>query len=244
MDKYEKAIDKAKEWLGKNPRDQDHDLAHHEAVWKNCQLILEHEEIELDKKLLKVACYWHDVMVGEEKSVSRSIVDETCEYLSNLLDELGYSEREISVVALTVRHHEFRDRPRTIEGLVLQDADKLDVLSPARWKRFLDAYNSGKITRDKFESYIRTFFEWVPILSATFHYGYSRARADRAIDEFRQDASWKEMIDELGMIDVYKDSDRQMGSVKTRVIRILIRSYNAGVKIMLVGRSSFYYWLK
>ena len=181
MDRYNVAILRAKKHLIKKSRDRSHNLEHHQDVWKTCKSIIQAEKLKTNEKLLKISAFWHDVVVGEKKWPSRLMVDETCVYLSKLLRELKFNDKERSNVVETIRHHEFRDTPSTLEGLILQDADKLDILSLDRWNRTLESYKRGVMKKETLSSYMRTFLKWSPILSATFHYKYSREIAQKSI---------------------------------------------------------------
>lgn len=109
--KYSQAISLAKTFLEKNKRDSLHDLKHIEVVWNNCQALIKAESLKVDEQLLKIATYWHDVVIDEVKWPSKLNVRETCEYLTHHLPPLGFNLFETNKIVEIVIHHEFKDTP-------------------------------------------------------------------------------------------------------------------------------------
>src|SRR5258708_2624918 len=173
MQNTELVIKEAKKFL-KKPRDVVHDLAHHEAVWKNCETIIREENLDVDIDLTKIAAFWHDVVLEKAANKSFDNVKETVEYLERLLQNLDFKPDEIKTVVDAVLHHEFGDIPTNTIGEILQDADKLEVLSPDRWKTAVDGYKNNEISKEKLISYVQTGLKWVPVLESTFHFETSR----------------------------------------------------------------------
>ncbi|KKU68438.1 MAG: hypothetical protein UX92_C0020G0006 [Candidatus Amesbacteria bacterium GW2011_GWA1_47_20] len=191
--------------------------------------------------LLKISTYWHDVVVGEQKWPSKIMVEDTCQLLARILPVHGFSENEIYIITETVRHHEFRDTPTTHEGLILQDADKLDTLSQKRWERTIQAFKKGEMKEETFLLYSRTFFKWVPILSATFHFRYSRQSADKSVQMFWGDKEYRELIESLGLITEYRKAKVDMNTGKTKITRIFIRLHSLWTKVRINTHQRFKY---
>lgn len=234
MDKYSRAIAEAEKYLRENQRDQAHDLQHHKDVWGNCQSILKSEKVKLHTDLLKVATFWHDVVVGEKKWPSHLMISDTCEYVKRILPDFGFSSDEINTIVHTILHHEFRDTPITVEGLVLQDADKLDAVSSGRWRRTIQDYRKGLVDKEMILSYSRTLLKWIPILSATFHFDVSRKIADKNIESMWSDNEWKKLVEEFELTQEYIAAKSAMTSLETKLKRMFIRCLNAVVKMKVL----------
>ena len=66
----ERLLAQAREELTTRPFDEAHGLSHHQAVWENCQLIIEAEHLRdgVDMDALEIAAMWHDVQRSEDQS--------------------------------------------------------------------------------------------------------------------------------------------------------------------------------
>lgn len=233
MSKSENLVQEAKKILKTATRDEAHNLRHHERVWANCKKIIQHQSLDVRQDLLEIAAFWHDVVVGEEKWPSILMVEETCDVLENSLLKFQFTKQEQQTILDAVRFHEFRSKPRSIEGLILQDADKLDVLSEERWQTTLTAFTTGKMSREKMTSYASTFLQWLPILSATFHFAYSKEVAKKLIAAFWSNTQWEEIIKDLGLVDQYQQSHVNMNSVKTKLFCLVLEVKNYSLKMKI-----------
>lgn len=233
MSDYKKLVAEAKRRLKNASRDVAHDLQHHERVWKVCQEIVKSENLSLNTSLLKISVYWHDVVVGEEKWPSILMVRETCDVLKKLMRENKFKPSESKIVIEAVLYHEFRNTPKSVEGLVLQDADKLEALSEERWSQTLQAYRNGAMTSERLASYATTFLKWIPIISATFHYSYSRKTANERIAAFWDDAQWQQVIDELGLENQYLNSKKSINSFRSQFFCYFLMTKNIVLKMKI-----------
>jgi hypothetical protein len=233
MERYDLAINEAKKILNRLNRDKAHDLFHHEAVWKNCLEIIHAENPRVDSNLLKVATFWHDVVLDEVKWPSRLNLEETCVYLDALLKKHDFTSTEVQTIIETVKHHEFRDTPTTIEGLVLQDADKLETVSIDRWNRTLEDFKNGNLAKETLVSYLKTFLKWSPILGATFHYNFSRERALREISPLWTDKKWEKVFADFNLENEYEAAKKAKDSLKVKLLRLLIRMKNVSIALTL-----------
>lgn len=236
--KIELAVSEARKYL-EHPRDATHDLNHHEAVWENCKSIVKNENLKVDLGLIKIAAFWHDVVLEKESETSSDNVVENVNYLEKFLPEIGFDVKEIKIILDAVLHHEFRDIPVNVEGMVLQDADKLDVLSKDRWGRTIESFENGKMSEEKYTSYLRTGLKWFNILESTFHYKYSKNIAKEFIDSVYNDAKLVEAINKVGMQKELDDSKRSMNSLRTRVLRIAINLTNFRTNLIVCFRKIF-----
>ena len=126
-----RSIEKLKTDVQKRMRKNDpaHDFEHIMRVYKNAQKLAKKEKANV--KLVLAAVLLHDI-VFFPKSDSRSKTSSTKSALEaeKILKKYDYSNDEIKIVSDAIRDHSFSKGmvPRTIEGKVLQDADRLDAL--------------------------------------------------------------------------------------------------------------------
>ena len=86
-----------------------------------------------NKKLIETACWWHDVgrlFSPIHEDLSGQIAR------ANLLG-LGFDSDKADMVYQAIRFHKWKMIPKTLEGHILRDADKLDFISIKRWKKCL-----------------------------------------------------------------------------------------------------------
>lgn len=125
-----KQIKKLKDQVQKRLRnDPAHDFEHIMRVYKNAQKIGKKENANMT--LVLAAVLLHDI-ASYPKSHKRSKMSSTKSALEaqKILKKHGYTDKEISVITDAIRDHSFSRgvTPSTIEGKVLQDADRLDAI--------------------------------------------------------------------------------------------------------------------
>ncbi len=116
-----------KKMMAKN--DPAHDFEHVLRVYANAEKICMKEKIE--KKLVLTATLLHDI-VSFPKTDKRSKTSSTKSAIKakKILLKLNYSSYEIKIITDAIESHSFskNKKPTTIEGKILQDADRLDAL--------------------------------------------------------------------------------------------------------------------
>lgn len=212
-DKFEIAVDDAKERIDKHPQDPARDIAHHERVWENCRMIVEKENISVEMDLLKVACFWHDVSL--KGGWERDNVNITSEYLKDKLPSKGFTIQETENIVSTVKHHEFLDTPETVECMILQDADKLDVPSLGRITLTYDMYCNGRMKEEDIKQYFITGLKWLPILPSTMYFVTSREHAEERINEIVSSPQLEKISLDLGLVDESLEALENISSEKT-----------------------------
>ena len=110
-------------------RDPAHDFHHIMRVYKNAKLIGGREGSNME--ILLPAVLLHDLIVcpkGSAKSSKSS--DESADLAQNILQSHGYSKDKINQICYCIRAHSYSMRlvPASLEGKILQDADRLDAL--------------------------------------------------------------------------------------------------------------------
>jgi uncharacterized protein len=110
-------------------REPAHDFQHIMRVYKNAKLIGQLEGANME--ILLLAVLLHDLIVYPKGSArsSRSSED-SADVAENILQSYGYSKDKINRISYCIRMHSYSKRlvPASLEGRILQDADRLDAL--------------------------------------------------------------------------------------------------------------------
>jgi uncharacterized protein len=113
----------------KNDEDGAHDLSHIVRVWRNAKLI--HREEGGDLEALVAAVLLHDCVQVAKDSPLRSQASLLAANESRIrLEALAWEPSRIDTVACAIESHSFSAgvAPASIEGCILQDADRLDAI--------------------------------------------------------------------------------------------------------------------
>jgi len=109
--------------------DSAHDFDHILRVYKNAQKICKKEKA--NEKLVLSAALLHD-LVSYPKSDKRSKISsiESAKKSKSILKKHNFSNEEITIISNAISEHSFSQNkiPTSIEGKILQDADRLDAL--------------------------------------------------------------------------------------------------------------------
>ena len=109
--------------------DSAHDFEHVMRVYKNAQKMCNLEKAS--EKLVLSSVLLHDI-VSYPKSDKRSKLSsiQSAKKSEQILKNYDFSKEEISIISDAIRDHSFSQNtiPRTLEGKILQDADRLDAL--------------------------------------------------------------------------------------------------------------------
>jgi len=113
----------------KMKNDSAHDFNHIMRVFKNAQKLCKKEKA--NEKLVLSAALLHDIISypkSDKRSKSSSL--KSAEESKKILKKLDFSEKEIRIVSDAIRDHSFSrgKTPKTLEGKILQDADRLDAI--------------------------------------------------------------------------------------------------------------------
>lgn len=113
----------------KMKNDTAHDFNHIIRVYKNALSLCKHEKA--NKKLVLSAVLLHDISSypKSHKHSKLSSVKSSVQ-AQKILKKYNYSEEEIEIITNAIRDHSFSQNkiPKTIEGKILQDADRLDAI--------------------------------------------------------------------------------------------------------------------
>jgi len=125
-----KVLDSLKDEVKKRmENDIVHDFEHTMRVYKNAQKICKKEKV--NGNLVLSAALLHDI-VSYPKSLKRSKMSsiESAKKSKKILEKFNFSKEEIGIISDAIRDHSFSQNkiPKTLEGKILQDADRLDAL--------------------------------------------------------------------------------------------------------------------
>jgi uncharacterized protein len=112
-----------------NDEDGAHDLSHIVRVWRNVQLI--HRDEGGDLEMLAASVLLHDCVQVAKDSPLRSKASMFAAKEARVrLAALGWDPSHIDTVACAIESHSFSAGvvPTSIEGCILQDADRLDAI--------------------------------------------------------------------------------------------------------------------
>jgi uncharacterized protein len=109
--------------------DPAHDFDHVMRVYTNAKKIVKKEKA--DEKLVLSAALLHDIVSYPKSSIrSKFSSIDSAKKSKIILKKYGFSEKEITIVSDAIKDHSFSQNkvPETLEGKILQDADRLDAL--------------------------------------------------------------------------------------------------------------------
>lgn len=128
-------------------REPSHDYQHILRVYKNAMLIGQQEGAIME--ILLPAVLLHDLVVypkGTTESARSS--DDSADMAENILHNYGYPQNIIDSISYCIRVHSYSKQlvPATLEGRILQDADRLDALGAIGIARMFSVSGSEKRT--------------------------------------------------------------------------------------------------
>ncbi len=124
--------------------DGSHDISHLNRVWRTARLIAAEEGGDL--RLLAAAVILHDCVAVEKDSPLREQASRlSAEKAEQMLQELQWSSLEVEAVTDAIRTHSYSSglTPKSLEGRILQDADRLDAIGAVGIARCF--YTAGRM---------------------------------------------------------------------------------------------------
>jgi|Deesub1362A_J573_1020465.scaffolds.fasta_scaffold00005_253 uncharacterized protein len=117
-------FEKLKEEVAKKMNAPGHDFLHVVRVYNLAKKIGRNENCDMD--ILLAASLLHDIGRGEGVEHSKKSV----EIAGEILRKIDFPEEKIRDVLYAISLHRYRDgiTPHTLEGKILQDADRLDAI--------------------------------------------------------------------------------------------------------------------
>ncbi len=124
--------------------DGSHDISHLNRVWRTARLIAAEEGGDL--RLLAAAVILHDCVAVEKDSPFREQASRlSAEKAEQMLEELQWSSLDVELVTDAIRTHSYSAglTPKSLEGCILQDADRLDAIGAVGIARCF--YTAGRM---------------------------------------------------------------------------------------------------
>ena len=131
--------------------DPAHDFMHIMRVYKNAEKICKFENV--NRKLVLVSVLLHDIVKKTDSDKrSKSSADLSADKAMLILKKLQFSKNDIIIVAEAIRNHSFTKGKvsASVEGRILQDADRLDALGAVGIARVFSV--SGSKNRQFYQS--------------------------------------------------------------------------------------------
>ena len=125
--------------------DPAHDFDHIMRVYKNAEKLCRKEKVK--PKLVLTAALLHDIVsYAKSDKRSKNASTESAKKAKTMLKKHGYSNDEIVIITDAIRDHSFSKQktPETIEGKILQDADRLDAIGAIGIARAFSVAGSEK----------------------------------------------------------------------------------------------------
>ena len=170
-------IREAQKHLTNNQRDWAHDVTHHYRTVQLARKIARNSLAEVDNDLLEVVCWWHDVILPNSPDHHSEAAEYTAHYLAKHFE--GAPKKKV-VDAIT--NHEFGNKPNSTEGQILQDADKLEVLSSERLRIAVESIEAGYYDREKAIRDMELIKDkWLDKMPGRYHFDYSRKLHQRRL---------------------------------------------------------------
>jgi len=138
-----------------------HGFPHIERVMKLAFKLAE-DFREVDSLVLKLAVLLHDIGRVEEETLHKHHALLSAEMAKNILAQYGFTENIINNVADAILAHSYtlRYKPKTIEGRILSDADKLDALGAVGIMRvFMESAYRGRTLEETISHFYEKLFK-------------------------------------------------------------------------------------
>jgi uncharacterized protein len=122
-----------------------HDFEHVMRVYRNAQKICKKERVS--PRLVLPSVLLHDIVsISKFHKDSKSASTQSARKAKKILQSFHFSDSDISTVCRAINDHSFSKNktPKTIEGKILQDADRLDALGAIGIARVFAVGGSGK----------------------------------------------------------------------------------------------------
>lgn len=130
-----------------------HNIGHMESVLQYAKKIAEGYP-ETDSDILELSVWWHDV---GRASVDSGHAMKGAEIIEEIFPKYNVDSSTVSIIAEAVANHSnsLGGKSKSVEGIILKDADKIDYLTPLRWQPVID---------HKIEWIIKVGIKMIPVI--------------------------------------------------------------------------------
>lgn len=168
---YKNSILEAQRLL-RSTDDVGHDFGHGQRVVKNARLIGTKIGFS-DLDLLEVCGWWHDV--GRLYNPNHEKL--SAKLMSRDLKRRGVDYKTRRRAYKAVYKHRWDMKPKTLQGCVIKDADKLDFISVERWRQ---RERAGDRTHNQ------KILGMLPQVRQNLYFDISRQLFDKRLEEFAE----------------------------------------------------------
>lgn len=168
MGKYSESIEIARQHLGKID-DPAHDVDHAAEVVDNGMRIAIAQAYD-DVEFIELCCWWHDVARGHSNHEELG-----AQKLRDDLLQRGAEPETAHKAYEAIRFHRWAMQPRTVEGKILKDADKLTFISKSRWGKCIAV---GRL------EHMTPILPLLPKLEGSLYFAFSQALYGERISGF------------------------------------------------------------
>ncbi len=177
-----------------NPQNYAHEITHHYRTWLNAKEIIAAIKEPFDVDIVELICWWHDVQIIGLDYTDKRICHVIADYLA-----FKVSNESKEIVLDSIKNHEFGSTPNYLEGKILQDAAKLEILSDERFRIAIDAIKAGLMSKDYFyNAAVEVYKNWLPKMPSMYNFDISREIHEKRLDLL--DAKIKKYIEELATL--------------------------------------------
>jgi Predicted HD superfamily hydrolase len=134
LEKNEILIKKAIDYMN-TITDFEHNIKHVEDVLYFLLKLMYNIEEQFDPEVCVISAYWHDVGRTVQNDGHEKI---SAEMLKEEMNNLGYDPVLIDKCYDAIIFHKWNMDPKTIEGKILKDVDKIGWLGKGRWTECLN----------------------------------------------------------------------------------------------------------
>ena len=110
--------------------DYEHNIAHMYDVVTYTKELFSKISIDVNIDVCIICAYWHDV---ERIKINQGHEKLSAEMLKSEMKKLEYNNDFINMCYMAIINHKWNMHPKTIEGLIVKDADKLGWIGIKRW---------------------------------------------------------------------------------------------------------------
>lgn len=137
IDKKQTLIEESRTLL-EQIEDPEHSLAHTTDVFiyssAICENLVRHKQYNFDSTVIEICSYWHDVGRIKDDIGHEQI---SADMLRVRMKKLKFNKEYIDKCCIAVEQHNWREQPKTTEGRILLDADKIGFVGRHRWRECL-----------------------------------------------------------------------------------------------------------
>lgn len=151
--------------LLKNPIDLVHDINHHYRVFQEGLIIVESEKLKIDKQLLTIVTWIHDLFDRKGKNIKA--------IEKFLLTEIKSTEYRFRIISI-IQEHSYNKKQTTLESKVLYDADKLEYVNPYRLLWLNQIHTDRYISSNKYYRYKEEWHKKVINIIPNLHFEYTK----------------------------------------------------------------------